>query len=139
MGSFTYCILQPWGSASAESPAAPVPLCGCSGGNAPLQHRLRAEGRESSSAQMARGGEAEIWHFRHCHLLCSDSGARATVLCQCPKPDLRKGAVKYTTNPKPLPSLHAHNPQQQDRGLEDSESRFLPPRSRHGQSFLVYS
>lgn len=29
-----------------EGPAAPVPLRGCSRGNAPLQHRLRVEVRE---------------------------------------------------------------------------------------------
>lgn len=110
------------GDLPLRSLAAPVPLCSCSRGNAPLQHRLQVEGRESSSAQTAQRGKAGIWHFHHCHVLCSNPGVRATALWQCRKPDLRKAAVICTTNLKSPLSLHKHNPQQQDTGLEDLES-----------------
>lgn len=74
--------MDPWGSICLPKVHQHVHLCSCSRGNVPLLHR-------------------EIWHFHHCHVLCSDSGVRATALQQCPTAHLRKGAVKYTTNPKP--------------------------------------
>lgn len=82
--------------------------CGQKAGKA-AQHRWHGEVRQKSGIFAIATSSALILE-------------REQLLCQCPKPDLRKGTVKYTTNPKPLPSLHAHNPQQQDRGLEDSES-----------------
>lgn len=102
---------QHWSPCVAAPGAMPLCSTGC-----------RQRAWKAAQHRWHGRGKAEIWCFHHCHLLCSDSGVRATAHQQCPKLDLTKGPVKCTTNPKPPPSLHAHNPQQQDRGSKDSES-----------------